>query len=153
MNSFSFSDRFDLIPGENGIHLELIEKDPGDEALIPFYYYDIYVGSQPVGKISIRIGDNYHSYYNGHIGYEIDEPFRGHRYSLAALRLVLPVARYHGMERLYITCNASNTASARIIEAAGGRLLEICPIPRNWFAWYEGIEDHRIYQLDLKEDE
>ncbi len=149
MSSFPFSARFDSIPGENGMHLEILEKYPGDEALLPFYYYSIYVGEQAVGKISIRIGDNYHSYYNGHVGYEIDEPFRGHAYSLAALRLVLPVARFHGMRRVYISCGASNTASRKIIEVAGGRLLEICPIPKDYFAWYEGIEDHRIYQLDL----
>ncbi|MBQ6274127.1 MAG: GNAT family N-acetyltransferase [Oscillospiraceae bacterium] len=149
MSDFSFTDRFDHISGENGMRLELIEKYPGDEVLIPFYYYEIFVGGQAVGAISVRIGDNYHSYYNGHIGYEIEEPFQGHRYSLAALQLVLPVARFHGMTRIYLTCDASNTASRKIIEAAGGRFLEICPIPRDWFAWYEGIEDHRIYQLDL----
>lgn len=149
MSDFSFSDRFDSIPGENGMHLELMEKNPGGGPLLPFYYYEIYVYEAPVGKISVRIGDNYHSYYNGHVGYEIEEPFRGHRYALAALKLLLPVARFHGMQRVYLTCDTSNTASWRTIEAAGGRLLEICPIPRDWFAWYEGIEDHRIYQLDL----
>ena len=152
MSGFAFSDAFDSLPGRDGMHLEILEKAPGDGVMLPFYYYTIYVGEQAVGAISIRIGDNYHSYYNGHVGYEIDEPWRGHRYALAALKLVLPVARHHGMRRLYLTCDASNEASRRIIEAAGGRLLEICPMPRDYFAWYEGIEDHRIYQLDLEED-
>ena len=152
MNDFVFSERFDSLPGENGMHLEILEKHPGDGVLLPFYYYHIFVERQAVGKISIRIGDNDHSYYNGHVGYEIDEPFRGRRLSLAALRLVLPVARWHGMRRIYITCAVSNEASRRIIEAAGGRLLEICPVPRTYFAWYEGIEDHRIYLLDLEKD-
>ncbi len=152
MSGFVFSERFDSLPGENGMHLEILEKHPGDGVLLPFYYYHIFVGRQAVGKISIRIGDNDHSYYNGHVGYEIDEPFRGRRLSLAALRLVLPVARWHGMRRIYITCAVSNEASRRIIEAAGGRLLEICPVPRTYFAWYEGIEDHRIYLLDLEKD-
>lgn len=152
MKDFPFNDRFDSISGEKGMHLEIIEKNPGDQVMIPFYFYDIFVGHRQVGRISIRIGDNYHSYYNGHIGYEINEADRGRHYSLTALKLILPVARFHGMKRLYITCDASNEASRRIIEAAGGRLLEICPIPRDYFAWYEGIEDHRIYELDLKED-
>ena len=127
MSGFVFSERFDSLPGENGMHLEICEKHPGDGVLL-------------------------HSYYNGHVGYEIDEPFRGRRLSLAALRLVLPVARWHGMRRIYITCAASNEASRRIIEAAGGRLLEICPVPRTYFAWYEGMEDRRIYLLDLEKD-
>ena len=149
---FAFAHRFDVIPGENGMRLEVIEKYPGDEAMIPFYYYDIWVGDHQVGKISIRIGDNYHSYYNGHVGYEVEEPDRGHRYSLSALKLVLPVARYHGMERIYITCDKSNVASRRIIELAGGLLVEIAPIPTDYFAWYEGIEDHCIYRLELTEE-
>ena len=149
---FAFAHRFDVIPGENGMRLEVIEKYPGDEAMIPFYYYDIWVGDHQVGKISIRIGDNYHSYYNGHVGYEVEEPYRGHRYSLSALKLVLPVARYHGMERIYITCDKSNVASRRIIELAGGLLVEIAPIPTDYFAWYEGIEDHCIYRLELTEE-
>ena len=137
--AFAFSDAFDTIYGTDVLHLEIIEKNPGDDVILPFYYYDIYVGDQPVGKISIRIGDNYHSYYNGHVGYEIDPPHRGHRYSLQALKLVLPVAKHHGMGRLYLTCDQSNEA----------RLLEIAQIPRDYFAWREGIEDHCIYQLDI----
>lgn len=42
-----------------------------------FYYYDIYENkyNKKVGKIIIIICYNYHSYYNGHIGYELDEEF------------------------------------------------------------------------------
>lgn len=54
---FSFLDRFDRITGEI-LTLKIIEKNPGDEQAIPFYYYDIYKNDsdQPIGKISIRIG-------------------------------------------------------------------------------------------------
>ena len=149
-SSFEFSDTFDSIAGPNGLHLEIIEKNPGDDVILPFYWYDIYVGGNPVGKISIRIGDNYHSYYNGHVGYEVDPESRGHRYSLEALKLVLPVAKHHGMERIYLTCDQSNEASRRIIELSGAKLLEIAKIPRDYFAWREGIEDHCIYQLDIR---
>ena len=148
--SFAFSDAFDTIQGPNGLHLEIIEKNPGDAVILPFYWYDIYAGGKPVGKISIRIGDNYHSYYNGHVGYEVDPEYRGHRYSLEALKLVLPIAKHHGMERIYLTCDQSNEASRRIIELSGARLLEIAKIPRDYFAWREGIEDHCIYQLDIR---
>ena len=146
---FVFTSAFDSIQGPDGLHLEIIEKNPGDDVILPFYYYDIYAGDRPVGKISIRIGDNYHSYYNGHVGYEVDPPYRGHRYSLQALKLVLPVAQHHNMTRLYLTCDQSNQASRRIIEGSGARLLEIAKIPRDYFAWREGMEDHCIYQLDL----
>ena len=146
---FGFTSAFDSIQGPDGLHLEIIEKNPGDDVILPFYYYDIYVGDQPVGKISIRIGDNYHSYYNGHVGYEVDPPYRGHRYSLQALKLVLPVAKHHNMTRLYLTCDQSNEASRRIIERSGARLLEVVQVPHDYFAWREGMEDQCIYQLDL----
>lgn len=129
--------------------LRAIEKHPGDGVLLPFYYYEIDVRDIPVGKISIRIGDNFHSYYNGHIGYEIDEAARGHGYARRACELVLDVARFHGMTRLYVTCDEDNAASYRTIEKLGGSLLEICDVPKEYFAWHEGIKRHRIYRLDL----
>ena len=42
--------------------LRIREKAEGDGVLLPFYYYDILADGTPVGKISIRIGDNFHAY-------------------------------------------------------------------------------------------
>ncbi|MBP3520625.1 MAG: GNAT family N-acetyltransferase [Oscillospiraceae bacterium] len=145
---FPFDPRFDtLTDGE--VTLWVMEKKEAGRVELPFYYYDICVRGVPVGKISIRIGDNFHTYYNGHIGYEVDEPYRGHGYAGRAARMVLEVARHHGMKFLYITCDEDNLASARTIEGLGARLLEICEVPREYFAWYEGIPRHRIYRLEL----
>lgn len=146
--SFVFSGRFDEISG-GGLTLKIREKAQGGGPLLPFYYYDILADGLPAGKISIRIGDNFHAYYNGHIGYEIDEGARGHGYARRACGLVLDVARFHGMARLYLTCAEDNAASYRTIEGLGAELLEICDVPREYFAWQEGIKRHRIYQLKL----
>ena len=64
-----FSDKFDLIQNEN-ISLKITEKVIGSAEELPYYYYDIYLKSEAkqIGKISIRIGHNKHSYYNGNIG-------------------------------------------------------------------------------------
>ena len=145
---FTFLDCFNEINGGD-MTLKIIEKSEGTAELLPFYYYDIFVDEVPVGKISIRIGDNFHSYYNGHIGYEIDEGARGNGYARRACELVLDGARFHGMTRLYLTCDEDNTASYRTIEKLGGSLLEICDVPREYCAWYEGIPRHRVYQLNL----
>ena len=145
---FEFLDRFDRIDNED-MTLRIIEKKEAGRVQLPYYYYEILVDNVPVGKISIRIGDNFHTYYNGHIGYEVDEGARGHGYARRACELVLDVARFHGMSRLYITCTEDNAPSWHTIEGLGGRLLEICEVPREYFAWYEGIPRHRIYQLDL----
>lgn len=143
-----FNPDFDRL-GSGKITLDVLEKNPGDHVVLPFYYYKIYCEDREIGKISIRIGNNYHSYFNGHVGYEINATERGHHYSLEALRLVLPVARFHGMKNIYLTCKESNVASRRIIELAGAELIEVAKIPEDYFAWYPEIENHCIYQLGL----
>lgn len=145
---FAFLDCFDEM-NSGDMTLRILEKKEGGRVQLPYYYYEILVDNLPVGKISIRIGDNFHTCYNGHIGYEIDPEFQGHGYARRACELVLEVARFHGMSRLYITCAEDNAPSYRTIEKLGGSLLEICEVPREYFAWYEGIPRHRIYQLDL----
>ena len=145
---FPFNSRFDEIKGGD-MTLRILEKKEAGRVQLPYYYYETLVDNLPVGKISIRIGDNFHTYYNGHIGYEVDEGARGHGYARRACELVLDVARFHGMSRLYITCTEDNAPSWHTIEGLGGRLLEICEVPREYFAWYEGIPRHRIYQLNL----
>lgn len=148
-NMFTFTDRYNTISEPDGMKLSIIEKNPGDAVIIPFYYYDIIVHDMPVGKISIRIGDNEHSYWNGHVGYEIDPPYRGNHYSLKALKLVLPVAKHHGMNRIFLTCDETNTASRKIIEAAGAILLEIAVPPETYFAWRPNMKKQCVYELML----
>ena len=131
------------------ITLRLTEHNPGGDDILPYYYYDIHDANGPAGKISVRIGDNAHSYRNGHIGYEIDAARRGKRYALRACKLVLPVARAHGMGRIYLTCGESNTASRRTIERLGAELLEIADIPESCFFWRPGIEKYCIYRVTL----
>ena len=145
---FSFTDRFDRLTS-CPMTLQIIEKVPAGPDGLPFYFYDILTGGQPVGKISIRVGGNFHTYYNGNIGYEVDGPHRGHGYARAACRLVLPVARYHGMTSLYLICAEGNIASRRTIEHLGAEFLETCPVPREYFAWREGMERQRIYRLAI----
>lgn len=146
---FVFSGKYDNIVGSNGMTLNIIEKNPGDGVILPFYYYDIVVDGISVGKISIRIGSNVHSYWNGHVGYEIDEAYRGHHYSLDALKLVLPVAQHHGLDRIILTCDETNTASRRIIEASGVSLIEIAIPPQEYFAWRPNKGMQCVYELTL----
>jgi predicted acetyltransferase len=42
-----------------------------------------------------------------------------------ALRSVLPEARILGLERVLVTCDSTNLASARTIENAGGVLEDV----------------------------
>lgn len=146
-----FNDKFNIIDAEE-LQLRILEKYAGDSEVVPYYYYFIVRKSDnlKVGKISIRIGNNFHSYYNGHIGYEIDPEFRGNGYAYKACKMVLNIAKFHGMPFIYLCCDEDNVASYKTIEKLGGSLVEICEVPKNYFAYKEGMKRQRIYKLDLK---
>lgn len=148
MSKLEFFNDFDIL-SDNEITLKISQKYQGDNELLPFYYYDIYVDETVVGKISIRIGNNYHSYYNGHIGYEIDKEYRGSNYAYKASKLVLQVAKAHNMTELILTCDESNNASYKTIEKLGAELIEIVKPPKDYFAYREDMEKQRIYKLSL----
>lgn len=145
-----FQEEFFYISGEI-LNLRLIgvfEPKNGD---LPFYWWDMILKSEnaAVGKISLRLGENYHSYYDGNIGYEVDEEYRGHHYALLACRMVFDVARAHGMNKLYLTCDYDNVPSYKTIEKLGGVLVEETDPPEDYFYYFEGIVRHRIYALEL----
>lgn len=147
---FEFTVKFDILENDELI-LTITQKYGGDDEMILFYYYDIIrkTDSVTVGKISIRIGNNFHSYYNGHIGYEVFKEYRGNGYAYRASLMVLDVARFHGMDFIYLTCDESNVASYKTIEKLGAELVEICSVPRKYFGWREGMERQRVYRLEV----
>ena len=114
-------------------------RQEGDAAVgrVPAYHFWMLVregiGDPPiriVGGIGLRIGSNREiDLYSGNIGYHVYPPARGRHYAERACRLVLPLARRHGVERLWVTCNPDNLASRRTCERLGARLVEIVPVP------------------------
>jgi predicted acetyltransferase len=145
-----FNNEFNKL--HNGrIELKIIDKNKGNNQEIPYYYYDIFLKNTEIqiGKISIRIGHNKHSYFNGNIGYEINNEFQGNKYSLEACQLVLQVARFHKMDYIYLTCDESNIASYKIIEKLGAEFIESIIPPKDYIFFHDCIEAHRIYRLDL----
>jgi predicted acetyltransferase len=61
----------------------------------------------------------------GHIGYSVRPSARRRGVATWALRSVLPKARALGLQRVLVTCNDTNLASARTIENAGGVLADV----------------------------
>lgn len=83
-----------------------------------------------MGRLSLRIGNTEHiEKYAGHIGYSVDPPYRGRRLAARSCVLILPLARAHGINPLWITCNPENAASRRTCEIIGSTLVETVPIP------------------------
>ena len=150
MSESIFSKAFYNIIGER-IELRLIDTYDGENGSLPFYWWDIVLESEDitVGKISFRIGHNYHSYFNGNIGYEVDKEHRGNHYSLQACQLLMPVAKYHGMDRIYLSCDCDNAASYKTIERLGANLIEEVEPPHDYIYYYEGMPKQRIYELSI----
>jgi len=61
----------------------------------------------------------------GHIGYAVRESRRRRGYASAALAPGLDRAREIGLDRVLVTCDDDNIASARTIERAGGVLQDV----------------------------
>lgn len=87
----------------------------------------LYVALRPsdgriVGMIDLRHSLNaFLAEYGGHIGYSVRPDERRKGYAKQMLAQVLTEAKKRGMNRVLVTCDEDNTASARTIEANGGR--------------------------------
>ena len=89
------------------------------------------------GGIGLRIGhgDDVELYY-GHIGYHVYPPSRGHHYAERACRLLLPLARRHGLSR-------------RTCERLGADLIETVDVPPGHPLHLRGERRKCRYCLDL----
>ncbi len=68
----------------------------------------------------------------GHIGFSI-VPWRRHQgYATEALRQMLPLARTRGLEYVELTTDPDNSASQKVIAAAGGMLVETFDKPAEY---------------------
>ena len=128
----NFIDPGELVAGELTLGLDSFNEARPEKNLVPWYRFRMIhtILSITMGNITLRLGDNEHIVkYAGHIGYNVDSQFRGHRYAARAVRMLLPHALLHGIEELWITCNPENIASRRTCEIAGGEMIEIVDIP------------------------
>ncbi len=132
-----FMDVPELSDGEIG--LICLKKDPAEpeKERVAGYTFTVTRGGEAIGTVHLRVG--YHIprlYHGGQIGYEIDEPYRGHGYVGRACRLLIPVMRYHGMETAFITNHTDNLASRRVCEKLGAKWLRVSRVPE-WHDMYE----------------
>lgn len=144
-----------LTPGpmrDGELALVLAGRSPSDPArgLSPAYHFRLVVQRQKAGSLSLRIGRTPSlELYAGHIGYEVVPRFRGRHYAERACRLVLPLARLHGLDPLWITCDPDNLPSRRTCERLGARLVEIVPVPPDSELYRQGERRKCRYRLDL----
>jgi tagatose 1,6-diphosphate aldolase len=128
---------------------------PNARGLVPSYSFWMRIagGAADVriaGGISLRIGCNAEiELYSGNVGYHVYPPARGRHYAERACRLLLPLARRHGLHLLWITCNPENAASKRTCERLGAKFVDVVPIPPEHPFRTRGETAKCRYVLDL----
>ena len=123
---FKFHDPGALVDSE----LELIVKEllpyNPQKGFVPAYRF-IMVHSKSgavMGMIDLRVGlTEKLKEYGGHIGYEVEETFRGNRFAARSCRLLFPLIRRLGINPVVITCDQANSPSVKTIESLGARLV------------------------------
>ncbi|WML46619.1 GNAT family N-acetyltransferase [Neobacillus sp. PS3-34] len=140
-------------------HLDLLVKwlykGDGEHGNIPFYGCVLFLAGTDirVGSIVLRIGDMMASkafYYDCHIGYRINEEYRGRGFALRACKLISNLAKLHDMTELYITCNDQNSASIKVIEKLDAKFLETILIPKEYLDEHDqsNKRNRYIWKLD-----
>jgi RimJ/RimL family protein N-acetyltransferase len=84
--------------------------------------------------VSLRLGESPQLYYLGHIGYRVEEPFRGHGYAARAVAALRPVLLGLGLHTVVITTDVDNVPSRRTCERLGCVLERVAPVPPQYRA-------------------
>lgn len=91
---FTFKSFDYLTDGEIDLKIEKMLPSDNKKGYVPVYKYAITKHGQTnvIGSIDIRIGNNDNTFYGGHIGYQVDVPFRGNSYAAKACKIIEQVA-------------------------------------------------------------
>lgn len=103
-----------------------LETCPKDLVPSVVYLYVDLDSHELIGIVNIRLDLNdYLLNFGGNIGYTIVPKYRKQGHGTNMLKLTLPLAKQHGLDRVLVTCVDFNTASEKIILANGGVLEDI----------------------------
>jgi tagatose 1,6-diphosphate aldolase len=144
-----------LDPGalrEDDFRLLLRETSPAVSCRPPTYRFEMVreADDAKLGLLDLRIGNTTDILvYAGHIGYRVHPPFRGHHFAARASRLVLPLAKRHGISDLWITCDPDNDASRRTCELLGAELVSTVAVPKSHPYFKAGSRAKCRYRLRL----
>jgi predicted acetyltransferase len=116
---------------DEDLELKLVKTfpcTPEKDWFVPVYTFamvNAYTGAV-MGDIDLRVGlTEKLKVFGGHLGYEVAEPYRGHRFATRSCRLLLPFVRELGINPVIITCAPDNIPSVKTIEALGAVLVEM----------------------------
>jgi tagatose 1,6-diphosphate aldolase len=139
---------------DGDLKLILAARIPADAAkgYVPAYRFEMFIEGHPspVGEISLRLGDtDFLVLYGGQVAYRVDPLFRGRRLAARSCRLLLSLAKRHGLSPLWITCNPDNMPSRRTCELAGGLCVGIVDLPVDCDMYARGERQKCRYRFDV----
>ncbi len=133
-NPFEFLDV--ALPADGDLRLVLAECTPAANGPwgVPAYSFRMQnPGGQYLGRIRLRVGWSEDVIrYAGHVGYAVAPAHRGRRYAERACRLIIPLAKRHGMTSLWITCQPDNAPSRRTLERLGAECVGVFDVPAGY---------------------
>jgi predicted acetyltransferase len=149
---FSFINPGRFVDGE--LDFILVKKMPSDpgKGHVPVYEFEMRQAGKvgAMRTIRLRIGSAVKLRCPGHIGYEVKERFRGHRYAARSCRLIFSLARAHGLKAVWLTVDPKNIASQRTCEIIGAKHVETIRIPKSHEMYARGARFRRRYRVDLR---
>ncbi len=136
--------------GDLRLELDRVDAPDGSRWSAPAYRFAMVVNNAHAGTISLRVGDHERLVrYAGQVGFAVDPPFRGQRLAERATRLLLPLARVHGLDPLWITCNPDNVASIHTLQRLGAAFVEGVDLPPDYDRYADGERRKLRYRLAL----
>ena len=141
-------DDVNVIEGDKiDLHCSYTLEASVQKGLVPAYCFEIapHGEYQTVGRIDLRLGYTEKTYYGGNIGYGLQEAFRGRGYAAEACRMLVPLIRRHGMQRVVITCRPDNLPSRGTCENIGAKLVRQLELPKHTELYEKGDREICIY--------
>lgn len=136
----------------NVIELSLAKTNPASQHKhwIPYYHFFILKNGVHIGYINFRVGNTSAILeYDGHIGYFVQEKYRGYCAAYHASTLLLPFIRDHGFKSIVMTCHPNNIASTKTIEHLGATFQCHREFP---YVANDHDKEKNIFLLKLKAD-
>jgi tagatose 1,6-diphosphate aldolase len=142
------------LPSDGDLRLVLAECTPAENSPwgVPAYSFSMQdPGGEYLGRIRLRVGWSEDVIrFAGQVGYVVAPPHRGHRYAERACRLIIPLAKRHGMSSLWITCQPDNVQSRRTLERLGAQCVGVIDVPAE-YPLDAGMERRKMcFRLELR---
>jgi predicted acetyltransferase len=139
---------------DGDLRLVLAECTPAENSPwgVPAYSFSMQdPGGDCLGRIRLRVGWSEDVIrYAGQVGYVVEPAHRGRRYAGRACRLIIPLAKRHGMTSLWITCQPDNVQSRRTLERLGAQCVGVIDVPPE-YPLDAGMERRKMcFRLELR---